>query len=73
MGGALFMSHQNMFYVVLMKNGIIDVQNRATWIAKYKFDTFVFKTLDKYMSAAEFQFYVLKILIKPENAFYKKG
>ncbi|BBL59714.1 hypothetical protein MKFW12EY_33270 [Methylomonas koyamae] len=65
MGGALFVPHQNMFYVVLMENGIVDVQNRATRIAKYKFDTFIFKTLDKNLSATEFQFYALEKLTKP--------
>jgi len=65
-------SDQDMFHFVLMENGIIDVQYRATRIAKYKFDTFIFKTLDKYMSATEFQFYVLKKLIDRGNADFTK-
>jgi hypothetical protein len=36
------------------------MQDRATGIAEYKFDTFVFKTLDKDMSATEFQFNALE-------------
>jgi hypothetical protein len=72
MGCPLFMPYQNVFDVVLMKNGIIDVQYRTTWIAKNKFDTFVFKTLDNDVSAAEFQFYALMLLIEAEKNVLQK-
>jgi len=59
--------HQNMLNIILMKNCIVNVQYRAAGIAENKFDTFVFKTLDKDMSATEFQFNALKKNTEPEK------
>ena len=36
----LFMTNQDVLEFILVKNRVVNMQDRATWVAKYKFNLF---------------------------------
>jgi hypothetical protein len=46
MHGCLFVAHQNMFETILFIERVVNVQDRATWIAKDEFDFFLIQARD---------------------------
>jgi len=51
--GALLVAHQYVLHVVLLEQGVVNVQHRPAWIPEEKFDPFVLQTLDNDFRATE--------------------
>ena len=53
MGGALFVTDEDMFYVCLFVEFVVNMQHRTARIAEQVLDPFVFQRADEYFSAAQ--------------------
>src|SRR5690625_3504379 len=40
-GGGLLVAHQNMFYVLLAKKGVVNMQRGSTWVTENELNAFV--------------------------------
>ena len=51
---ALLMAHQNMFYITLLEQRVVDMQHGPTGIAEYVLDTLLFQTLNDDLGTTQF-------------------